>query len=462
MTQPAEPSPPPSAKKVQSHKRHPKKLGSGTYGKVTIVERDGKHLARKACKSPQYIELEVLAGVKHPCLPDLVDYAVERKRTRTGYATEYCFYFPVYQELPKHDIPWVKAHLLDIVYDVLSGLMALRVHGWYHRDVKPENVMLDPVSGRFILIDMGLAQKERAAFTHSHFTCTEEYRPLQMLDFPGKYPIGVPYDVWATGFMACYLLSKDEELDSWTSKWDDLEKSGKIDWDGVDPKLKSFIQKMMEMGTPIEMAYEEACELKGVKSDDFGCMKTCWFDVRRNLATQFIEMTTRKTHILQIVPTSLPYALITGLAYLESGEDYPHIKLLVSACVYLAYEYTVCEPSYSPVLFPQLGWDRYDQREIQKFAERVIRVTRGTVSEHQMGTLEEELDEVGQYDIRELEEFVTQMVMKRYVVHSGEVSEDEDSEDTEGSEDVGSDGSDGSVDSDASDATVETDDTGKE
>jgi serine/threonine protein kinase len=51
-------------------------------------------------------------------------------------------------------------------FGIMNGLVEMREAGiWYHRDIRPANVMIDDVGDRAVIIDFGLATEDRFAFS---------------------------------------------------------------------------------------------------------------------------------------------------------------------------------------------------------------------------------------------------------------------------------------------------------
>jgi serine/threonine protein kinase len=97
--------------------------------------------------------------------------------------------------------------VLPILADVVAQLRIAHAHGYVHRDVKPENVMIDR-RGRARLIDWGMgrhvgsAGEDSARWTPGMATIW--YRAPEL--FTGD-PYGAAVDVWALGVMAVEVVT---------------------------------------------------------------------------------------------------------------------------------------------------------------------------------------------------------------------------------------------------------------
>lgn len=91
-----------------------------------------------------------------------------------------------------------------VLLGICDALTVLHGRGIVHRDVKPENVMVDP-SGRVVLIDFNVSRVESAASRDTVIMGTVGYAPPEQLGLSQTdartdiYAAGVLYNVMLTG-----------------------------------------------------------------------------------------------------------------------------------------------------------------------------------------------------------------------------------------------------------------------
>lgn len=244
-----------------------KQLGSGTYGEVYLAQKksDGAKVAVKFYKhdgkdGKKYIEIDytslreasILRDLQHENIVKLREIIFEQN---SGFAMifEYC---------PKDLRSYIK-HLKDSMktisekdlkqfsYQIIKGMDYLHANCILHRDLKPDNILLDE-NNNVKLADFGLARQLSQPFReYSNTILTLYYRAPELLYGETKYSIGV--DMWS---IACTLaeLYLKEPLFNGCSE--------------VDLLLR--IHSILGDPSPSESAYfKEIAERKGCKLKDF-------------------------------------------------------------------------------------------------------------------------------------------------------------------------------------------------
>ncbi|KPI84550.1 putative mitogen-activated protein kinase [Leptomonas seymouri] len=201
-------------------------LGEGTYGVVMKARSrtTGKLVAIKRFKQTDEDdhvrktstrEVRMLQQLKHPNVVRLED--VFRREGKLYLVFEY-IENTILQVLENttHGIP--PRELRRYTYQLLRGIEFCHAHHVIHRDVKPENVLIDQ-SGMLKLCDFGFARQMTSKGKYTDYVATRWYRAPELL--VGDVSYGRPVDVWALGCMFAEL-SDGQPLFSGESDLDQL------------------------------------------------------------------------------------------------------------------------------------------------------------------------------------------------------------------------------------------------
>lgn len=151
----------------------------------------------------------------------------------------------------------IKAYILM----TLQGLEYMHQHWVLHRDLKPNNLLLDG-NGVLKLADFGLAKafgSPNRVYTHQ--VVTRWYRSPELLFGARMYGVGV--DMWAVGCILAELLLRipflagDSDLDQLTKIFEALGTPTEEMWPGVS-SLPDYVSFKILPGTPLEHIFSAA------------------------------------------------------------------------------------------------------------------------------------------------------------------------------------------------------------
>jgi len=89
----------------------------------------------------------------------------------------------------------------DIIGQILNGLSALHKSGFFHRDMKPDNILVN--EGVFKIADYGLAKEIRSQPPYTDYVATRWYRAPEILLHSRRYNWQV--DIYAVGCIMAEL-----------------------------------------------------------------------------------------------------------------------------------------------------------------------------------------------------------------------------------------------------------------
>jgi eukaryotic-like serine/threonine-protein kinase len=189
-------------------------LGSGAMGTV-LLARDA-HLDRRVAikllptgATPRQREgfereARALASVRHDCVVGVHSFGVHG--SSLFFAMEYVDGAPLGAIIAEHarhgtTVPLHRA--LDVLMRVSSGLSAVHGVGILHRDVKPENIVIEAETGRPVLVDFGLAIAQAEATSSAAVAGTPAFMAPECIR--GE-PATIRSDVYSLACAAYELL----------------------------------------------------------------------------------------------------------------------------------------------------------------------------------------------------------------------------------------------------------------
>ena len=148
----------------------------------------------------QLREVQSLRKLSHPNIVKLKEVIREND----------CLYFVfeflelnLYQMCKERDKLLSESKVRNMIYQMLQALVYIHKHGFFHRDMKPENIL---VSGNTLKIaDFGLAREIRSKPPYTDYVSTRWYRAPEVLLRAPHY--SAPIDMWAIGTIIAELLS---------------------------------------------------------------------------------------------------------------------------------------------------------------------------------------------------------------------------------------------------------------
>lgn len=186
-------------------------IGDGTYGSVVraVNQETGELVAIKKMKKQffsweecmQLREVQTLRKLNHPNVIKLKE--VIRENNELYFVFEYMD-DNLYQAMNKRDRPFPESKIRNYMYQVLQALAYMHKSGYFHRDMKPENLLVNKDTVK--IADFGLAREIRSKPPFTEYVSTRWYRaPEVLLRSPGY---NSPIDVWAVGAIMAELYTR--------------------------------------------------------------------------------------------------------------------------------------------------------------------------------------------------------------------------------------------------------------
>ncbi|CAE6460466.1 unnamed protein product [Rhizoctonia solani] len=195
-----------------------KVIGNGSFGVVFQARQLGvaKHLEDIAIKKVlqdkrfKNRELQIMRLVKHPNVVDLraFFYSSGDKKDEVylnlvlEYVPETVYRTSRHYVKLKQPIPNLQIKLY--MYQLLRSLAYIHSVGICHRDIKPQNLLLNPSTGVLKLCDFGSAKILVPGEPNVSYICSRYYRAPELIFGATNYSTNI--DVWSTGCVMAELM----------------------------------------------------------------------------------------------------------------------------------------------------------------------------------------------------------------------------------------------------------------
>ncbi|GAB0088809.1 Cyclin-dependent kinase 2 [Sergentomyia squamirostris] len=253
------------------------KIGEGTYGVVYRAndKKTGKCVALKKIRlesesegvpSTAIREISLLKNLKHPSIVNLIDVTL-------GKGNGYIFMMFEFLNMDLKKLTESRPDLLtpklvkSYMYQMLDALSFCHMHRILHRDLKPQNLLVD-TEGHIKLADFGLARCFNIPMgTYTHEVVTLWYRAPEILLGTKFYSTGV--DIWSLGCIFAEMILKrpifrgDSEIHQLYKIFELLGTPDNNTWPGITqlqdykPDFPNFTRKSL----PNEIVHQKAHEL---------------------------------------------------------------------------------------------------------------------------------------------------------------------------------------------------------
>ena len=185
-------------------------VGKGTFGVVYEAEEYGTGrivAVKKVFQDKNYKnrELSIMKMLSHPNIVTLYNSFYSETENGGEYLHLVMEYIP--ENLYKYNRKFVKARsLLPLIYvklytyQMFKGLAYMHSLGICHRDIKPQNVLINPRTHVVKICDFGSAKRLTPDESNVSYICSRYYRAPELIFGATNYTVAV--DIWS---MACVI-----------------------------------------------------------------------------------------------------------------------------------------------------------------------------------------------------------------------------------------------------------------
>ncbi|KAI9497680.1 kinase-like domain-containing protein [Zychaea mexicana] len=205
-----------SGKQIKLSYVNKKVTGNGSFGVVyqtRLLETNEDAAIKKVLQDRRFKnrELQIMRIVDHPNVCRLKSYfynQVENKQDEV-YLNLVMEYVPdtLYRAIrhyakQKQTMPTMLVRVY--MYQVIRSLAYIHSLGICHRDIKPQNILLDPTTGVCKMCDFGSAKILVAGEPNVSYICSRYYRAPELIFGATNYTLNI--DIWSTGCVMAELL----------------------------------------------------------------------------------------------------------------------------------------------------------------------------------------------------------------------------------------------------------------
>ncbi|KAA0185249.1 Protein kinase shaggy [Fasciolopsis buskii] len=192
-----------------------KAVGTGSFGVVYAASlSDGREVAvKKVLQDERYKnrELQILKEMRHPNVVTLYYYFYSHSSSKPGET-----YLNLVQEFVPQTLSrlikhyWRMRQVIPLAYvklysfQLLRGLAYIHNREVCHRDIKPQNLLINPNLGLLKICDFGSAKILSPSEPNVSYICSRYYRAPELIFGATHYTVRI--DMWSAGCVIGELL----------------------------------------------------------------------------------------------------------------------------------------------------------------------------------------------------------------------------------------------------------------
>ncbi|KAI8881729.1 Pkinase-domain-containing protein [Backusella circina FSU 941] len=201
---------------IQLHYTKYKVAGNGSFGVVYQAKllQTGQDVAiKKVLQDKRFKnrELQIMRTISHPNVVSLKAffYSQGDQKRDDVYLNLVLEYIPetlyrATRHYAKAKQPMPSLNVKLYTFQLLRSLAYIHSIGICHRDIKPQNLLLDPATGILKLCDFGSAKSLIPGEPNVSYICSRYYRAPELIFGATEYTVAI--DIWSSGCVMAELM----------------------------------------------------------------------------------------------------------------------------------------------------------------------------------------------------------------------------------------------------------------
>lgn len=193
-----------------------KVIGQGTFGvvyKARIIADNQVVAIKKVYQDPKYSnrEFKIVVTLNHPNCIKVHNFffSSNPEKPEENYLNLVMDYIPdtlykilrfYYKKNMEFPLPLAKIYS----YQMFRALAYIHGNNICHRDIKPQNILIDIQSNRLVLCDFGSAKILQPGETSVAYICSRYYRAPELILGEERYDLNI--DIWAIGCVIAEMV----------------------------------------------------------------------------------------------------------------------------------------------------------------------------------------------------------------------------------------------------------------
>lgn len=189
-------------------------VGHGSFGyvyQISLLPDNRRAAIKRVLQDKRFKnrELEIMRMISHKNVVDLIAYFYKTNERGELYLHLILEYVPetLYKAgrwYLQHDRTMPQFEVRLYSYQLLRSLNYVHSLGICHRDIKPQNLLIDPVNGVLKLCDFGSAKILDPSQPNVSYICSRYYRAPELIFGARNYTTKI--DVWSAGCVIAELI----------------------------------------------------------------------------------------------------------------------------------------------------------------------------------------------------------------------------------------------------------------